>query len=146
MIQGYTLATFPKVAQYIFMHNLRRNRQENLAQYIINRYNIANMNLICIICSCHITMPCAYEWVSNKCKCSGNEGADGLVPPVLVCGCKYSYSCGGASSYLGGNIGVTFILNQLILIHLNICRATTRPPRPWLTAECLRLIARLRET
>ena len=27
-----------------------------------------------------------------------------------------------------------------------ICRATTRPPRPWLTAECLRLIARLRET
>ena len=31
MIQGYTLATFPKVAQYIFMHNPRRNRQENLA-------------------------------------------------------------------------------------------------------------------
>ena len=30
------------------------------------------------------------------------------------------------------------------LVH--ICRATTRPPRPWLTAECLRLIARLRET
>ena len=28
----------------------------------------------------------------------------------------------------------------------DICRATTRPPRPWLTAECLRLIARLRET
>ena len=27
-----------------------------------------------------------------------------------------------------------------------ICRATTRPPHPWLTAECLRLIARLRET
>ena len=31
MIQGYTLATFPKVVQYIFMHNLRRNRQKNLA-------------------------------------------------------------------------------------------------------------------
>ena len=27
----------------------------------------------------------------------------------------------------------------------NICRATTRPPRPSSTAECLRLIARLRE-
>ena len=27
---------------------------------------------------------------------------------------------------------------------LNICRATTRPPRPSSTAECLRLIARLR--
>ena len=26
-----------------------------------------------------------------------------------------------------------------------ICRATTRPPRPSSTAECLRLIARLRE-
>ena len=26
----------------------------------------------------------------------------------------------------------------------NICRATTRPPRPSSTAECLRLIARLR--
>ena len=28
---------------------------------------------------------------------------------------------------------------------LGICRATTRPPRPSSTAECLRLIARLRE-
>ena len=27
---------------------------------------------------------------------------------------------------------------------LNICRATTRPPRPSSTAECLHLIARLR--
>ena len=27
---------------------------------------------------------------------------------------------------------------------LYICRATTRPPRPSSTAECLRLIARLR--
>ena len=27
---------------------------------------------------------------------------------------------------------------------LTICRATTRPPRPSSTAECLRLIARLR--
>ena len=27
-----------------------------------------------------------------------------------------------------------------------MCRATMRPPHPWLTAECLRLIARLRET
>ena len=30
-------------------------------------------------------------------------------------------------------------------IMVNICRATTRPPRPSSTAECLRLIARLRE-
>ena len=29
-------------------------------------------------------------------------------------------------------------------LHLHICRATTRPPRPSSTAECLRLIARLR--
>ena len=29
-------------------------------------------------------------------------------------------------------------------LHLDICRATTRPPRPSSTAECLRLIARLR--
>ena len=29
--------------------------------------------------------------------------------------------------------------------HRNICRATTRPPRTSSTAECLRLIARLRE-
>ena len=35
MIQGYTLATFPKVAQYIFMHNPRRNRQENLAKALV---------------------------------------------------------------------------------------------------------------
>ena len=27
----------------------------------------------------------------------------------------------------------------------NICRATMRPPRPWSTAECLCLIARLKE-
>ena len=31
-ILGYTLVTFPKVAQYIFMHNPGRNRQENLAK------------------------------------------------------------------------------------------------------------------
>ena len=38
-------------------------------------------------------------------------------------------------------------MNERIQVHHNyICRATTRPPRPWLTAECLRLIARLRET
>ena len=29
--------------------------------------------------------------------------------------------------------------------HKSICRATTRPPHPSSTAECLRLIARLRE-
>ena len=33
----------------------------------------------------------------------------------------------------------------MIQTHLIICRATTRPPRPSSTAECLRLIARLRE-
>ena len=30
-------------------------------------------------------------------------------------------------------------------MHHYICRATTRPPPPSSTAECLRLIARLRE-
>ena len=30
-------------------------------------------------------------------------------------------------------------------LHLHICRATTRPPRPSSTAKCLRLIAHLRE-
>ena len=38
MIQGYTLATFPKVMQYIFMHNPRRNRQENLAKIEIRTF------------------------------------------------------------------------------------------------------------
>ena len=33
-------------------------------------------------------IPCAYEWVSNECKCPGNSVADG-----------------GASSYLGRNTG-----------------------------------------
>ena len=33
---------------------------------------------------------------------------------------------------------------NLILQLFSICRATTRPPRPSSTAECLRLIARLR--
>ena len=75
------------------------------SQYIINHYNISIMNLIYIINSCCVTIPCAYEWVSNECKWSGNEGADGLAPSVLVCGCEYSYSSGGASSYHGGNIG-----------------------------------------
>ena len=39
-------------------------------------------------------------------------------------------------------------INSLIIILVadDICRATTRPPRPWLITECLRLIARLRET
>ena len=33
MILGYTLATFPKShAIYIFMHNPKRNRQENLVK------------------------------------------------------------------------------------------------------------------
>ena len=33
----------------------------------------------------------------------------------------------------------------LAILDLYICRATTRPPRPLSTAECLRLTARLRE-
>ena len=37
-------------------------------------------------------------------------------------------------------------INDYYEARRHICRATTRPPRPWLTAECLRLIARLRET
>ena len=55
--------------------------------------------------SCHVTIPYTYEQVRSKCKCSGNWGADGLAPSIPVRGCEYSYSSGGASSYLGGNIG-----------------------------------------
>ena len=36
-------------------------------------------------------------------------------------------------------------LHNLQSLQLSICHATTRPPRPSSTAECLRLIARLRE-
>ena len=36
-------------------------------------------------------------------------------------------------------------LQSLQLSTLSICRATTRPPGPSSTAECLRLIARLQE-
>ena len=35
-------------------------------------------------------------------------------------------------------------INDFYKIWRHICRATTRPPRPSSTAECLRLIARLR--
>ena len=55
--------------------------------------------------SCCVTIPCTYERVRSKCKCSGNCGADSLALPILVDGCEYSYSPGGVSSYLGGNIG-----------------------------------------
>ena len=44
------------------------------------------------------------------------------------------------------NIAIT---QQRSMLHMktipSICRATTRPPRPSSTAECLCLIARLRE-
>ena len=55
--------------------------------------------------SYHVTIPYAYGWVRSKCNCSGNCGADGLARPILLSDCEYSYSPGGASSYLGGNIG-----------------------------------------
>ena len=55
--------------------------------------------------SYHVTIPCAYEWVRSKCKCSGNCGAEGVVLLILVGFCEHSYSPRGASSYLGGNIG-----------------------------------------
>ena len=55
--------------------------------------------------SYHVTIPYAYGWVRSECNCSGNCGADSLVPPVLLGNCEYSYSLGGASSYHGGNIG-----------------------------------------
>ena len=42
------------------------------SEYIINHYIIAIINAMYVIDSCHITIPCAYEWVSNECKCSGN--------------------------------------------------------------------------
>ena len=37
------------------------------------------------------------------------------------------------------------IEQDLVIMYIYICRATTRPTRPSSTAECLRLIARLRE-
>ena len=55
--------------------------------------------------SCHVTIPCAYEWVRSECECSGNHGAEGVALLVLVDYCEYSYSPGGASSYLSGNKG-----------------------------------------
>ena len=69
---------------------------------------------IFVINSYRITIPCTYGWVRSECKCSGDRGADGLAPPILVDGCEYSYSPGGASSYLGGNTGgcTTYILIQ----------------------------------
>ena len=53
--------------------------------------------------SCHVTIPYTYEQVRSECKCSGNCGAEGVVLLILVDCCEYSYSPGGASSYLGGN-------------------------------------------
>ena len=55
--------------------------------------------------SCHVTIPCTYEQVRSECKYSGNCGAEGVALLILVGCCEYSYSPGGASSYLGGNIG-----------------------------------------
>ena len=44
--------------------------------------------------------------------------------------------CGGTDIYCSGM--------DIYCGGMDICRATTRPPRPSSTAECLRLIARLR--
>ena len=54
-IQGYTLATFPKVAQYIFMHNSRRNRQENLAK-LLEKGPCKGKHLVNAKCA-HILLP-----------------------------------------------------------------------------------------
>ena len=42
-------------------------------------------------------------------------------------------------------MGIKNPLVWLVHQYLYLCRATTWPPRPSSTAECLRLIARLRE-
>ena len=42
-------------------------------------------------------------------------------------------------------LGNSLDLRMFAVLICYICRATTRPPRPSSTAECLRLIARLRE-
>ena len=39
---------------------------------------------------------------------------------------------------------ILYFPNNICTLLCHICRATTRPPRPSSTAECLRLIARLR--
>ena len=49
--------------------------------------------------SCHVTIPCTYEWVRSECKCSGNCGAEGVVLLIPVDCCEYSYSPSAASSY-----------------------------------------------
>ena len=48
------------------------------------------------------------------------------------------------ASLLSQELGSQDIGINLTQFHSCICRATTRPPRPSSTAECLRLIARLR--
>ena len=47
----------------------------------------------------------------------------------------YTYMC---------NIVTELVTEFYLYSIVYICRATTRPPRPLSTAECLRLIARLR--
>ena len=45
---------------------------ENGAALFKNGASLKMEPNIYTINSCHITIPCAYEWVSNECKCSGN--------------------------------------------------------------------------
>ena len=69
-------------------------------------------------------------------------------------GCGYNFSLGWRIQHLGWirclitkvtiQSPIKHIPFDLLNISLYICRATTRPPRPSSTAECLRLIARLR--
>ena len=47
-----------------------------------------------------------------------------------------------SSIIVSGISGTTITMPDIA--HVSICRATTRPPRPSSTAECLHLIARLR--
>ena len=51
-------------------------------------YKKSSQNIL-VINSYHVTIPCTYGRVRSKCKCSGNRGADGLAPPILVDGCEY---------------------------------------------------------
>ena len=51
----------------------------------------------------------------------------------------------GAGAGVGAGVGTSAVFSSLSSNSESICRAMTRPPRPSSTAECLHLIARLRE-
>ena len=68
-----------------------------------------------------------------------------VIPRVFdsLLGIKPKNPC--VASLLSQEVGSQDIGINLTQFHSYICHATTRPPRPSSTAECLHLIARLRE-